>query len=525
MKKIYHILLFLFLFINLTAQNKGMIEFINSNKVFVTKEYGPDIRFCVGEVAFQHDSATIYCDSAALNLKLNKVDLFGGVEIQKLYGYYDTIFLFGDTIHYDGDLKLAKVRKKVKLVQDTSVLTTNFLDFDLNTNVGKYFNGGRVISGQDTIISRVGYYYSNTKDVFLKGNVKVFSAKAKIFTDTLKHNMDSRISYILGPSEIYSDSTYIFGEFGRYDYNENRAYLSGRSKIESGEHIIEADSLFFDKKTGFGVGIGNVSIIDTIQNLILKGNYGEYFRDSQMSMMTDSAIFMEIDGTDTLWLHSDTLLSYIDTLFDYTDTVPFRMLFAYNHVKIYKKDLQLKTDSLVYSQLDSLLMLFGRPVIWSEKSQLNSEYAELYMSNNNPREMLMFDSAYIAEKFDTTKFNVVKSSFVHAWFRKKTVYKVQVTKNVNTLYYLQDDADSSIIGVGVLECDSMIIYIDSSKIDLLVPYKNPIGNLYPPDKVPTGKNSIPGFIWFEENRPRRKEDVFIWKEFFRIYLKRIEKYR
>lgn len=492
------------------AQN-NTIQFINANRFFTTEELGPDIKVFVGEVAFQDDSATLYCDSATYNTRLDKVDLFGQVEIQRFYGFYDTIFLFGDTIHYDGKTKIALVRKHVKLIQDTSILTTNFLDYDMNNNIGKYFNGGKIVTGEDVITSERGYYYANTKDVFFKQNVIAKSSKAKILTDTLKHNLETRISYILGPSEIFSDSTYIYGEFGRYDYIENKAYLSKKSLIKSGEHTIMADSLFYDRKIGFGRGIGNVFITDTIQNLILTGNYGEFHKNNQMSLMTGKALFMEIDGKDTLWLHGDTLLSYVDTLFDYTDTIPFRILFAYNHVKLFKNDLQLKTDSLVYTQLDSLLMLFGTPVIWSDKSQLKAEYTELYMSQNKPKEMFMYDSAYMAEQFDSTKFNVIKSKYVHALFRNNTVYKVEVSINVDALYHLQDDSDSTLLGIGVLHCDSMCVFIDSSQIQLMVPYKQPKGNIYPPDKVPAGKESIPGFIWFNEYRPRNKEEIFIWK--------------
>lgn len=495
---------------HLFGQEQKQIEIINANFIRTTAELGPNIKVLVGQVALHHDSTTMYCDSALYNTAEKKIDAFGDVEVQRLHNW-DTIYLFGDTLHYNGNTKIAKVRNNVELLQDTTVLTTDFLDYDLNTKVGTYHNGGRIISGQDTLMSKNGYFYSNTKDAFFKTDVKIFSSKAKIFTDTLKHNIDSRISYLLGPSEIYSDSTYIYAEFGRYDYNENKAYISRRSRIVSGEHSIEADSLFYDRDKGFGLGFNNVMIVDTIQNMILKGNYGEFYEKAQLSMMTDSAVFMEIDGLDTLWMHSDTLLSYIDTLFDDVDTLEFRMVFAYNHVKLYKKDLQLKCDSLVYSQLDSLLMLFGEPILWSDQNQLNAQFIELYMSNNNPKEMFMFDSAYIAEEVDTGQFNVIKSNFVHIWFKHQNVDKVQVTGNVDANYFLIDDADNTTIGLGVLHCDSMNIFLDSSKINLLVPFNKPTGKIYPPNDIPAGEESIDGFVWFNEYRPLDKDDIFIWK--------------
>ncbi len=511
MKQITILSIILFISNIFFAQEQKQIEIINANFIRTTSDLGPDVKVLVGQVALHHDSTTMYCDSALYNTVEKKIDAFGDVEIQRLHNW-DTIYLLGDTMHYDGNTKMAKVRQNVELLQDTTVLTTNFLDYDLNEKIGTYRHGGRIISGQDTLISQNGYFYSETKDAFFKTNVQIYSSKAKIFTDTLKHNIDSRISYILGASEIISDSTYLFAEFGRYDYNQNRAYISRRSKIVSGEHSIEADSLFYDRKFGFGFGFKNVVITDTIQKMILKGNYGEFYENTKMSMMTDSAVFIEIENKDTLWMHSDTLLSYVDTLFDDVDTLAFRMVFAYNHVKLYKENLQLKCDSLVYSQLDSLLMLFGEPVIWSEQNQLSAQYIELFMSQNNPKEMFMYDSAYIAENIDSGKFNNVKSKFVHAWFKNKNVEKVQVIGNIDAIYYLIDDSDSSDIGLGILHCDSMNIFFDDSQIKMLVPFNKPTGKIYPPDKIPVGQEITPGFIWYYNCRPSNSKEIFIWKK-------------
>ena len=511
MKNIIFIAILLSFSISFYAQNEKGIEIINSNFVRSNAELRPGVQVLVGQVAFTDDSITMYCDSALYNPKLQLVDAFGNIEIQRLHNW-DTIYLFGDTLHYDGNTKIAKVRQSVKLLQDTTELTTDFLDFNVGTKVGTYHNGGRIISGTDTLISKNGYYYSNTKDAFFKTDVQVNSSRAKIFTDTLKHNIQSRISYLLGPSEIYSDSSYIYAEFGRYDYNENKAYLSGRSMIESGEHTIVADSLFYDRDKGYGLGFNNVMITDTVQNIILKGNYGEFYEEAQLSMMTDDAVFIEIDAPDTLWLHSDTILSYIDTLYDEADTLAFRMVFAYNHVKMYKEDLQLKCDSLVYTQLDSLLMLFGDPIIWSDESQLNAMFIQLFMSKNSPKEMFMFDSAYVSENIDSAKFNTIKSDFVQVWFKQNTVDKIHVKGNVDANYFMIDDTDSSNIGLGILHCDSMNIFLEDSKIDLLVPYNQPIGNIYPPNDIPPGKETIPGFMWLDKFRPKNKDDIFVWKE-------------
>jgi hypothetical protein len=155
-------------------------------------------------------------------------------------------------------------------------------------------------------------------------------------------------------------------------------------------------------------------------------------------------------------------------------------------------------------------MLYGFPVIWSQNQQLYAEFIEFYMFQNEPKELLMYDSTYIAEKIDSGCYNIIKANFVHAWFHNRNVEFIQEIGNIDAVYYLQDDADSTTLGVGVLHCDSMNIFLSQQKIDLLVPYIKPVGKIYPPDQLPDDKKSLPGFNWYDAIRPKNRHDIYKW---------------
>ena len=75
----------------------------------------------------------------------------------------------------------------------------------------------------------------------------------------------------------------------------------------------------------------NVEIIDSTKELILQGDHAIYFEKSEFAMITDSALMIQIDKEDSLFVHADTLLSVADTIPEK------RLIKCYNHVKIFRE--------------------------------------------------------------------------------------------------------------------------------------------------------------------------------------------
>jgi lipopolysaccharide export system protein LptA len=141
----------------------------------------------------------MYCDSAFYNTRTNIFKAFGNIQLIKVSNG-DTIFLSSDSLRYHGDTKLAEIRGNVVLKQDTTILFTDSLNYDAANDIAYYQAWAKTISGKDTLISDVGYYYSRTADIFLKGNVKIFDPRYTITTDTLRYNLNSETAYFFGPT-------------------------------------------------------------------------------------------------------------------------------------------------------------------------------------------------------------------------------------------------------------------------------------------------------------------------------------
>lgn len=294
------------------SQEAKRIQILNANSIEFDEKIGKDVKRLLGDVQFRHENALMYCDSAYLNSVTNVLQAYSNVHIIQ----NDSIDLYGDYLKYNGNTKIAKVRKNVKLLHANSQLTTDSLDYDRNTNIAHYFSWGYIKDQQNDLKSINGYYYSDFKDYYAVDSVLLVNPDYTIVSDSLRYNTGSDISYFYGPTDILSDSNLIYCEYGWYDTKQNLTRVSQNSFIQNQEKKISGDSLFYDRNLGFGEAFSNVAVLDTSAKILITGHYANYFEKPDRAFVTDSALMTKYGGGDTLFLHADTLKMFtqIDTL-------------------------------------------------------------------------------------------------------------------------------------------------------------------------------------------------------------------
>ena len=136
----------------------------------------------IGKVSFKHEGALMYCDSAYFYADINSLDAFSNVHIVQ----GDTVDLYGDFLHYEGNTRIAQIRKKVRLIGKNTKLVTSALDFDLGRNIGYYKNHADIESGENKLSSRQGYYYSREQMYYFRDSVILRNPDYTIYSDTLQ---------------------------------------------------------------------------------------------------------------------------------------------------------------------------------------------------------------------------------------------------------------------------------------------------------------------------------------------------
>ncbi len=506
------ILLTVLLFISTTifAQEPKKIDY-ESGTLSVTEKLGPNIKILKDNVTFFHEGATMYCDSAYFNTAENFFDAYGNIQLVKP-GEADTVYLYGDTLHYSGKTKLAQVRKNVRLIKDSLVLKTENLDYDLNTSVGTYFDGGTTLNGEDTLTSVLGYYYSDNNEFFFKDSVVVKNPQFKMFSDTLKHNTKTKISYFLGPTQIISDSNYIYCENGWYNHEKDISQFNKNSFLKTKEQTLRGDSLYYDRNLGIGKGYYNVVITDTVQNTLLLGDEAVFYEKKEKSVMTRKALFIQISEEDSLYLHADTLRAYADSVvLDSGKYNKFKVVMAYYHVKIFKSDFQAKCDSLVYSSQDSVMEFYRNPVMWSEENQLTADFISVETVKNQPETVYLTTNAFVISRSDSIRYNQITGDDMVGHIVNGNLDHVDVQNNGKSIYFMKDDA-GALIGVNKIECKNMLIFLKDKKINTIHFYTTPKGTMYPPLELNPEDLKYENFSWQINFRPLNKNDVFIWEK-------------
>jgi len=487
----------------LMGQRATFIEILNSDLTAFEVKIGKGATKLIGNVQLKHEDVVMTCDSAYFYRATSSVDAFGNVRIKQ----GDTLTLFSDLAYYEGITKIARVRNNVKLVNKDLTLLTDTLNFNRELGVGSYWGGGILTQEDNKLTSDRGLFYTETELFYFMDSVVITTPEYTIETDSLQYNSQSEITYFYGPTEIISEERYIYCERGWFDTRNDISKVSGHAYLEEAGRILRGDTLFYDSNEGdgFGRAYSNVELIDTTENMILKGNYGLYFSEGDYAMVTDSALMMQVDGTDTMYVHADTLRTMQNPDLEEQS----RILKAYYKVKIFKTDIQVMCDSLIYVEADSSFNFFGEPVLWSAENQLTAERIEVVMFDQQLDKMFLTGVAFVASQKDAESFDQMRGKEMTGYFVENKLSRIVVTGNGQTIYYAMNEDE--IIGANKTECSDLTIYLKDNQISKVSYLTKPDGTYYPLSMFPGEESRLPDFKWLEEWRPLIWQDIFIWK--------------
>lgn len=467
-----------------------------------SKALGENVYRLIGNVIFEHDSALMYCDSALMNDMTNSLEAFGNVHIKMS----DTLNLYGNKLNYYGNTRTAEVIDDVKLIDSQTTLYTDRLLFDRKTQIASYITGGRIVSKETKLTSKKGYYHTDIKQFFFKENVELKNPKNTMNSDTLMYNTVSEIAYFLGPSIIKGkdNRNYMYCENGWYNTKTDISRFSKNALVVNGNQRLSGDSLYYDKSNDFGKAYNNILITDTVNKIIILGDYAEYSKGKGYSMVTGHAQAILIDAKDSLFMHSDTLYTTMDKEQKTKD------LFAYHHAKFYRHDLQGASDSIIYRFSDSTILMYKMPILWTENNQLTADSIHIITSQKEVKQMMLYNSAFMISKDSTLSFNQIKGKNMIGFFSENNLRQINVTGNAETLYFVRED-DKTLIGINKALAGNMHIYFKDKKIQGITYINNPVATLYPEKDIIQQELLLKDFKWNVDQRPMNKTQIFEWK--------------
>ena len=480
------------------------VYLIHSDMLSYDQYKNPDAQILNGHVQFKHNGAKLFCDSAHFYEASNSFEAFGNVKMYQ----GDTLTLFSDYAYYDGNEQMAEARFNVVLTHRKSKLYTDSLNFDRLYNIGYFFEGGKLVDNGSVLTSDWGEYDTKTRMAVFNYDVRLRNKKFYLTSDTLYYDTGKSLAHVIGPSNITSGNSHIYTENGYYNTKTDYSELFGRSVMKDKGKSVIGDSVYYDSKKGTSEAFGNVIYTDSINKNKLTGDYCLYDENTGYAMATKRAVAIDFSQKDSLYMHADTFKIYTFNI--NTDSV-YRKIHAYNHVRAYRIDVQAVCDSLVYNSKDSCMTMYRDPIVWNGNQQLLGEEIKVFMKDSTVNRAHVIGQALSVEQMpDTIHYNQISSKEMLAYFNNGELNEVESIDNVQIIYYPIDDSDSTIIGLNYTETTKMRMFLENRKMKKIWMPKA-TGTLYPLPQVPPGKFFLQNYAWFDYIRPLDKDDIFNWR--------------
>lgn len=352
------------------AQNVVQIE--RAREVTNITEDGEAIRKMY-DVRLRTGNIEMVCDSAWEFIDRNELRAYGNIEIETP----DEI-IWTDTLYYYTDQEISQLRGRVVILQDSTTLFGEQVDYNFLTKVADFEDGIRLEDEGGTLIANTGRYFQIQDSAIFRGNVQVADTAQYAEGDSLFINRNTQFLQL--HSNIFvQDSTnnaLLTGDYLEAD-STGRRYVQGNSYLRQistdstdTTHINSTDLLMLERDS--------TDIIQAIQNVRVWSP--DFSSVSDTLIYTSKTEIFELISNPTAW-HKNIQLNgpYIQVQMDSN---------AVNYLTSYKNTITVQKDSTTgrYNQIkgDTLNVDFKDGQISRIKIYPNSQV--LYHTQNEEGE-------------------------------------------------------------------------------------------------------------------------------------------
>jgi len=505
------------------ADTTNELEILSHTRQMTLKKVddSTSLTIVAGSVKLKQGNTLFYCDSCVQNDRTKIFEAWGNVRIVDS----DTATVTSNHLRYLKDKQLAYLDGNVKLTDGHGTLTTPDLEYDMQTNIGIYKHGGKVVNKKTVLTSQEGYYYADLKDVYFKRNVILKDPAYNIVTDSLLYNTQTQTTRFISYTKITdSAGRVIETREGFYNQATGMAEFGQRPVIRDGKTTVIADRI--TQNDSIYMAIGRAIIVDSAQGTTIIGN--KIFQDKKTKsvLATEKPLMIVKQGNDSTYIAADTLFTakltslygtkdslIVDTvkgtkIARFNDDSTNRYFEAYRHVRIFNDSIQATCDSMFYSFKDSVFRLYDDPVVWANNSQITGDTIHLFTKNKKAHRVEAYEKGFMINKMDGEAYNQIKATRMDGYFVDGNIDSVRAKGAAECIYYLRDDADSTYTGVNQSTSDIMDIYFRNQELFKVVFRSQVTGTLWPIRQKGPAEMRLPNFRWLEDRRPKTKFELF-----------------
>lgn len=434
---------------------------------------------------------------------------------------------------YDAKLKKFKFYVNVRIKADSVIMKTDSVAYETNKALFTFL--GKVHAWRDSSYLRAdnGWYNRENEQFNFYKNAYIYTKDQEVWADDIFYDRNKGFSILKNNIQIVdtSQSTMFFADSARYVskpmsftlYKDPSAAYYSVEEGKADTLFLRADTLKYYSKAFSEIDSATVAqakervelsakdpfqtIVDAIESnkkrpsskKAVNNNVTQTSNSTKTDVKQEAAVdSLSAKNLDTLSVPTPKVDSV--KKFSFSDTTTIRFVQGFHNVKMHRSNIQGLCDSLVFSSLDSMARLYGKPILWNEENQFTADSMQFVVSGKSLTKAELLSSAYVISKEDSVHFNQIKSTDIIGYFKKNDIYRFDALGGVSLMFFIEED--SLITTMNQKECRVMKGLIKDRKIQKIQYVQDVKSDAFPVYNLPINKQRLKGFNWSPEKRPK-----------------------
>lgn len=438
--------------------------------------------------------------------------------------YTDSVFVRADSLHYLSDINKAEFVSPIDFWKDDNMLSASGGWYSRPENVFFFAGDVQALTRDQESWSDTLFFYRATNDVLMRGRVQIQDSTRStaavsdylFYKDTLSKvtlRDNAAVAMWSENKEGQVDTTYfgadtlVYNALRRCDIDGAEVSAAEeRLKTINGDPVAE----FRRRATEQAAKAKEEAARQNGAMPVPAGPKSESIAPVPASapQVDSSSSAGAVAPADSL-APPDSLASAADSLASVPppDTSRVGFLLGVGNVKVFRSDIQVRCDSVRFNELDSIARFYKDPIIWNEgRRQYSSDSLFVLVKSRGVDRASLMSNAFIAVDEDSLHYDQIKSSEVMAYFDEDTqLRRFDALGGVTALFYLKEN--ETLATVNKVEARMLSAILKDGDVDRIHYFDSPKNDAYPIAQMSKIDQSLKGFVWKPELRPKGKSDI------------------
>lgn len=444
---------------------------------------------------------------------------------------------------YDSKIKLFSFNRNVNMYTDTTFIKTEGLEYDsgqsrvIFTNYVDFWNDDNMMSANR------GWYDRENEVFFFNDKVHATSKDQEAWTDSLYVYRKIGEVLLLGNAQI-QDSLHSSAALADYILYQDTvstvtlrrnaavALITDRGTEKEDTVYLGADTLIYRSVRKCDIGQEEIDAAKTrIENIHVDPvtEYRERAAQAAAEAAAKKSSESGKEGKDTPEAseepESEEQSSESESqaegdqvepesepepepeVQEVPDTTKIGFAKGQGNVRIFRKDIQVRSELMHYNDLDSIARFYDNPIVWNEGSrQYSSDSLFVLVSNGGVDRANLMSNAFIINQEDSLFFDQIRGAEVMAYFDSTSALRrFDALGGADAMFFLKENDHLATVNLVTSKMLSAILV--DGEVNQVYYYDSPNNDAYPVAQLPKDKQKMKGFNWQNDNRPKGKNDI------------------